>query len=54
VKAYQKRYRQDNRERYLELKKAEGERSKSTARAWREANRSHMAERRRAWARFAQ
>jgi hypothetical protein len=50
VKAYQKRYRQDNRERYRELKKAEAERSKSTTRAWREANRNHIAEQRRAWA----
>jgi hypothetical protein len=49
VKAYQKRYRQDDRERYLALKKAEYERSKDARRAYQEANRERLNVWRKSW-----
>lgn len=46
---YQKRYRQDNRERYLELRQAERERRQDKIRAYGQANRERLREQVKAW-----
>lgn len=49
VKAYQKRYKQDNRERYLELRRQEAARRKEKVRAYHQANAEKLREQSRAW-----
>lgn len=49
VKAYQRRYRQQNRERYLELRRAEHQRRRAEVRAYRKANSERIRQQRLAW-----
>lgn len=48
-RAYQKRHWQENRERYLQLRRAENQRRKEKIRAYRAANRERIREQRRTW-----